>query len=306
MPEIGFLAGWLLLGGLLGRGLGFFIPNLHPWRAALAGAGGGALGATAFILISQQGDVYGRFVGAALLGGCIGLMVALVELAFRAAWLEVHYGEREVITVNLGPEPVKIGSDARACTVWARGAAPLALRFWVREGQVVCEDAANRTKGAVADGARRRAGAVEVVVRTGSGAGSKRPAPKPAARPEPLSLDDDLLPLPLPAASCRPARATNDDDYDSLPMPVSPPPAAPPKTASRPALPAVPPKPPAPSPTGSKPALPPVPPAAPATTVRATPTNPPGQTRAMNIPCPRCKEKLPLGSRKCPACGTSW
>ncbi|MCI0702620.1 MAG: hypothetical protein L0241_16170, partial [Planctomycetia bacterium] len=72
MPEVGFLAGWLLLGGLLGRGVGFFIPNLHPWRSALAGVIGGLLGAVAFILISKLGNMPGRLVGAIFLGCCIG------------------------------------------------------------------------------------------------------------------------------------------------------------------------------------------------------------------------------------------
>ena len=56
----------------------------------------------------------------------------------------MRYGEREVITVNLGPEPVKVGGDAKACTVWARGAAPIALRYWVRDGKVHCEDVPTR------------------------------------------------------------------------------------------------------------------------------------------------------------------
>ena len=65
-------------------------------------------------------------------------MVAIAEAAFRSAWLEVWHGPREMITVNLGAEPVRVGGDARQCTVWARGAAPVALRFWVRDGRVVC------------------------------------------------------------------------------------------------------------------------------------------------------------------------
>src|SRR5439155_5797706 len=98
MPEIGFLAGWILLGGLLGRGVGFFIPNLHAARAAVAGVGGGFLGALAFLVLSRLGDVPGRFVGGAILGFAIGLMVALVEVVFRKAWLEIVYGPREVGT----------------------------------------------------------------------------------------------------------------------------------------------------------------------------------------------------------------
>ena len=116
-PEIGFLAGWLLLGGLVGRGIAFFIPNLSAWRSCVAGVVGGLIGAAAFILVSQVGVWPGRFVGTALLGACIGLMVAVVELAFRMAWLEVRYG-REAITVNLGPVPVIVGGDSAVCTIW--------------------------------------------------------------------------------------------------------------------------------------------------------------------------------------------
>src|SRR4029077_2754800 len=94
-------------------------------------------------------DLVGRLIGGLLLGLCIGLMVAVVEAAFRRAWLEVRFGPRETITVNLGPEPVKVGGDGRACTVWARGAPALALRYFVRDGKVICEDAPSRTESVV-------------------------------------------------------------------------------------------------------------------------------------------------------------
>src|SRR5262249_42253949 len=102
LPQLGFLAGWLLLGALVGRGVGFVIPNLGARRATLGGAVGGLIGAGAFIGVSGLGDVVGRFSGAAILGFAIGLMVVLVEVAFRRAWLQITYGPREVGTVNLG------------------------------------------------------------------------------------------------------------------------------------------------------------------------------------------------------------
>src|SRR5262249_46694464 len=83
LPQLGFLLGWLLLGGLLGRGLAFFIPNLGGWRATGAGCAGGLVGALAFLLVSAIGDVVGRFMGAAILGFAIGLMVALIEVVSR-------------------------------------------------------------------------------------------------------------------------------------------------------------------------------------------------------------------------------
>ena len=153
--------GWSLLGGLAGVGLSLFIPNLKLVYGLAGGAIGGAVGAIGFMAVNgvvgavvggSAGDAIGRLAGGLILGFFIGLMVALVEAAFRSAWLEVRYGARETIAVNLGTEPVKIGGDNRACTVWARGAAPVALRYFIRGGQVVCEDA---TKSSRSDRARR-------------------------------------------------------------------------------------------------------------------------------------------------------
>jgi len=199
--ELFRVLGWALLGALAGAGLSFFVPNLKIVYGLLGGATGGAVGALAFIGVSYlTGDVVARLSGGLLLGACIGLMLALVEKAFRSAWLEVSYGPRETVQVNLGAEPVKIGGDAKACTVWARGAAPIALRFFVRDGRIVCEDAVNRTETVLGDGAERRAGSVSVVVRTGRGAPD---APKPAPKPRARTDDDDLL--PMDAVSSAPA-----------------------------------------------------------------------------------------------------
>src|SRR5262249_13370394 len=140
VPEIGFLAGWILLGGLLGRGLAFFIPNLGAWRATAAGCGGGLVGATAFLAVSAIGDVAGRFMGAAILGFAIGLMVALVEMVSRKLWLNVVYGPDQVRSVNLGDTPVVIGGDGRKCTVQVAGAPGMALKFWEKDGLVHCLD----------------------------------------------------------------------------------------------------------------------------------------------------------------------
>ncbi|MBA4186798.1 MAG: hypothetical protein C0467_02145 [Planctomycetaceae bacterium] len=215
------LIGWALLGGLAGVGLSLFIPNLKKVHGLAGGAIGGAVGAIGFIAVSSlTGDLVGRLVGGLLVGFCIGLMVAVVEAAFRRAWLEVRYGERETITVNLGPEPVKVGGDGPACTVWARGAAPLALRYFIRNGQVICEDSPTRTESVASDGDAREIGNVRLTVRTGTSAvpvaTPARPAPAPVpnrgltppARQEVKSLDDDPLPMPLPKPVAPPPRPT--------------------------------------------------------------------------------------------------
>ncbi len=274
--------GWTLLGGLAGVGLALFIPNMKWTHGLLGGAVGGAAGALGFILVSSvTGELVGRLVGGLVLGLGIGLMVAVAETAFRRAWLEVRYGEREKITVTLGPEPVKVGSDARACTVWARGAPPVAMRFFVRDGTVICDDVTARRESSVADGFEKEIGTLTVTVRTGSGA-SPSAAPErrevPASRPKkesvPQTHDDDDFNLPMPAASAPVAR----------PQPQPAPPKPPVPTATRPPVPRAPvAKPPAPKPV-----------------ITAPVKNPQG--------CPGCGRVIPgkPGQRYCMICDQTF
>ncbi|MCI0702881.1 MAG: hypothetical protein L0241_17515, partial [Planctomycetia bacterium] len=218
VAKLGFVVGWMLLGVLLGWGVSFFIPNLDGKKAALAGLGGGLLGALTFWFMSEVKDWVGRLGGAALLGFCIGLMVAFVEAAFRRAWLEVRFGDREMITVNLGSEPVAVGSDARSCTVWARGAPDVALRYSIRDGKVQCEEVLSRRELIVFDGDVRTAGNVTVIVRTLSAptlAKTPPPVPKRSTRPVPPA------PAPAPAMPKRPVSPA----VVLAPAPVVPPPA---------------------------------------------------------------------------------
>ncbi len=281
-PDVTFLAhlfrvfGWALLGGLAGAGLALFIPNMKTLHGLAGGAVGGAAGAVGFIVVSSAAhEIVGRLVGGLVLGFCIGLMVAIAETAFRRAWLEVRYGDRERITVTLGPEPVKVGSDARACTVWARGAPPVALRFFVRDGQVICDDAVNGREAAVSDGYEKEVGTLTVTVRTGSGTAA------PTAPP----------PRPTPAA--RPTKPLDDDDGFDLPMPVAPKPPVP-QPKQTPATPQAAPTP-KPQPQAAQPPAPPKPPAAP-------PPRPPVPKPALPAGTPNIKSTA-KNPDACPTCG---
>ncbi|QJW96775.1 hypothetical protein [Frigoriglobus tundricola] len=328
IAKLGFLVGWVLLGGLLGRGVSAFIPNLDGTKAALAGLGGGLLGAVAFWALSAAAEWIGRFGGAALLGFCIGLMVAVVEAAFRRAWLEVRFSEREIITVNLGPEPVKVGGDARASTVWARGAAAIALRYWIRDGKVYCEDVPAKREAAVTNGDTRTAGGVTVVVRTGGSPAPvrDRPPPGPAPQPPPIPGPPPAAPAPRATAALPgpvPARPA-EPEYDDLPMPMGPPaltrPATPsildlddsPVATARPAVPAPAPKPVPPARSAPPPPKPPVPTAA--KPVAPPAPKPPGPAPATapkpGTPdsCPTCGRKAPdqSGERYCMVCDRTF
>jgi hypothetical protein len=318
--EVFRVLGWSLLGGLAGLGLSLFIPNLKLIYGLAGGAMGGAAGGVGFILLSGLagkliggtfGDVIGRLSGGLIVGLCIGLMVAIVEAAFRSAWLEVRYGARETITVNLGPEPVKIGGDNRACTVWARGAAPVALRYFIRGGQVVCEDTPNRAEAVARNGDSREVGNVTVTVRTGSSATpAGTPARKPSAAPPLLRSAAPAPPPPPPAL--KPLGLEFDDDPLPLPMsPAAPPrpaPAAAPGIPPRPASsvpPAAPPRPPVPT-AGTKPAAPPPASPRPASSPPAAP-KPPAGPRDPDA-CPSCGRKNPgrAGSRYCMLCDQTY
>jgi Ca-activated chloride channel family protein len=101
----------MVLGAILGRGMGLFIPNLPGKRAAAAGAVGGLAGAVAMLALGQGP---GRLAGAAALGLCIGLMIALAEELAREAWLVVNWGPNERVNISLGAQPVLIGSSRKA------------------------------------------------------------------------------------------------------------------------------------------------------------------------------------------------
>ena len=118
-------------------------------------------------MVSQSaGDASGRLVGAVILGFFIGLMVVFVEVAFRTAWLEIQYNPKESRTVNLGAEPVSIGGDAKACTIYAPNAPPVALRYRLNQGQILCEDIATGVTQPLQPGDNQRVGNLTVVVRS--------------------------------------------------------------------------------------------------------------------------------------------
>ncbi|PNJ93267.1 hypothetical protein CEP10_16435 [Cylindrospermopsis raciborskii S07] len=167
LAKTGWIAGWTLLGGLLGWGMGFFISNLQAKRAIMAGGIGGFFGALAFLLVSDSaGDASGRLVGAVILGFFIGLMVVFVEVAFRTAWLEIQYNPKEIRTVNLGIDPVSIGSDAKACTIYVSNSPSVALRYRLNQGKILCEDVVNGVTQTLHPGDTQRVSNITVVVRS--------------------------------------------------------------------------------------------------------------------------------------------
>ena len=198
----GRLVGWTILGALVGMGLTFFVPNLRLLRGLAGGAVGGVAGALGFLLLGLVvGDAIGRLLGAAIVGFCIGIMLALIEAVLREAWLEIQYGPHESRTVSLGRQPVTIGSNPETCTVLARGAAAVALRYTLQDGRVVCEDVPSGQTLDVPPGDHRTAGNLTVVVCAASPRSGAAPAglPKSTANDQRKPATGSAPPMPPPA-----------------------------------------------------------------------------------------------------------
>jgi hypothetical protein len=171
LASCGRLIGWVLLGGMLGCGMSFFVPNLPRVRAALAGIVGGLAGAAAFGFLGWLlGDLPApwntlpaRWAGAALLGFCLGLMVAVVELVCREAWIEVFYGPKECKTFSLGRRPITIGSGPE-CIVYVGQSPALALSYALEDGRVRCARGGMADAVTVQPGYEETIGSVRVVV----------------------------------------------------------------------------------------------------------------------------------------------
>jgi Ca-activated chloride channel family protein len=165
LSGIARVAAWALLGTGLGWGMGLFIPNLPRGRSALGGALGGSLGAIGFLYFSSvTSDWAGRWVGAALLGGFIGLMVVLAEVASRKAWLRVSYGPADAFDINLGITPIVVGSDRNRCRVLAREVAPVIASYSFENGQTFFQDGISGQRVPVQSGDQRTYGNVTITV----------------------------------------------------------------------------------------------------------------------------------------------
>ena len=214
-PEsVGRIIGWCIFGALLGLGLAFVVPNLSKLRGLQGGASGGVLGAVGFLLGAVVlADLVGRWSGAILLGFCIGIMIAFFEAVFRRFWIEIRYGPSETRIVSLGPTPITVGGDPQRCTILARNAPPVALRYTLQGSQVLCEDVPAERMCTVAPGDSRTAGTVTIVV-CGAGerdAGAAITPPRcegssspPSERPSPPPDSSPSTGTPPPVATTPP------------------------------------------------------------------------------------------------------
>jgi pSer/pThr/pTyr-binding forkhead associated (FHA) protein len=89
------LAGWTLMGLMLGAGVGLATASpANMLKGAGGGVVGGFLGGITFDLIGaiSGGGLFSRLFGLSLLGLAIGLFIGLVQELTKAAWLKVEAG----------------------------------------------------------------------------------------------------------------------------------------------------------------------------------------------------------------------
>ncbi|MBD2456686.1 VWA domain-containing protein [Nostoc sp. FACHB-87] len=114
---MGRIIGWAILGILVGGGTRFFVPNLQLNKALFGGTVGGVIGAIGFLVTAGVfGDILGRLSGAAILGFCIGWMIAFAEQEQlrQEPYLLVHWTPTEQTQYLLGIKPFLIGSSREA------------------------------------------------------------------------------------------------------------------------------------------------------------------------------------------------
>ncbi|NBR83983.1 MAG: hypothetical protein EBS84_08760 [Proteobacteria bacterium] len=167
--KAGQVVGWSLLGALLGFGLAFSVPNLPKFRAGFAGLIGGGLGAAAFLFaLAKSGEVSGRLVGAAILGLTIGLVVALVERLAREAALIVHWHANERTVINLGSQPVILGSSPEAHLYLPKhkGFPPITAIVTFRDGRVQMENKLSNSTHTLVQGNKLQIGELWIEIQT--------------------------------------------------------------------------------------------------------------------------------------------
>ncbi len=132
---------WGIAGSLLGLGLAQRIPNLGSLRGMGGGGVGGVLGGCLFILYAYNlSGTAGRLAGCAAIGFWIGIMLVVAETLFNKAWLVISYDTGANRTLTLGSEPITFGSDENLSIICIPNVSPLAMRFELEAGQIVCEN----------------------------------------------------------------------------------------------------------------------------------------------------------------------
>ncbi|MEG4405106.1 FHA domain-containing protein [Microcoleus sp. MON2_D5] len=180
---------WGIAGSLLGLGLAQRIPNLGALRGTGGGGVGGVLGGCLFILFAYNlSGTAGRLAGCAAIGFWIGIMLVVAETLFNKAWLVISYDTGANRTLTLGSEPITFGSDENLSIICIPNVSPLAMRFQLEAGQIVCENLDSGAVSYLRSGDQKKIGNCTITV-----GNSDLPAPTPANIPPTFISDQPAV-----------------------------------------------------------------------------------------------------------------
>ena len=155
---------WGLMGALLGWRLSSAIPNLGISRGIGGGAIGGFLGGLAFVVAAGfLPETLGRMIGIGLLGAALGLAIVVIEALFRAAYLEVIWGPKEVTCITLGATPVFIGGGDDHVRVV--GLPQNAASVVLNQGKIYYTAKADGKRIELKDGSKLQIGSITIAIK---------------------------------------------------------------------------------------------------------------------------------------------
>lgn len=158
------MVSWTILGGFIGFSLSTFIPNLPPLKGLIGGLIGGFIGAFGFIIgAAITGDVFGRWLGAAIIGFCIGLMIAIIEQLTREAALEVTWAPNETSLISLGERPITIGGGKEE-HIFIAGMQHNQLKIKLEQAKIICEDTVKKKTTSLKNDSKLNIGSVQIKV----------------------------------------------------------------------------------------------------------------------------------------------
>jgi len=192
--SLGLSLGWLILGASLGASSGLLIRS--PKRAMhglIGGAAGGALGGIAFHALYSRQTPLAVCMGLALLGGAIGMGIALVEDLLVGLVIRVKKGRHEGREYPIYRPIATIGRDDRCdvCLSGCEGVSLFHARLKRDGSAIVIEDMSpeigiyvndvRKKRAVVTDGDLIRVGSVLLEVKKGASQSPSRASAAAAA-----------------------------------------------------------------------------------------------------------------------------
>ncbi|MBL0237905.1 MAG: hypothetical protein IPQ02_15180 [Saprospiraceae bacterium] len=159
--------------GIMGAGLGIstsrIIPNYPKSKGKVAGFVGGILGGILFVLSNSIfPESIARFIGIGFIGFLIGLLISIVELLYREAYLTLKWSANESSSMSLGSKNLILGSSPNADIYLPseKGYLDITAIITFKNGIVQIEDKLSNRILNLKNGSKINLGFVEITINT--------------------------------------------------------------------------------------------------------------------------------------------